>query len=48
MIGKCVPMFKKKIAELWQAATTENLADLGDLEGYRVIFIIFSDLDLMV
>jgi enoyl-[acyl-carrier protein] reductase/trans-2-enoyl-CoA reductase (NAD+) len=25
MIGKCVPMFK--IAELWQAATTENLAD---------------------
>jgi enoyl-[acyl-carrier protein] reductase/trans-2-enoyl-CoA reductase (NAD+) len=26
---------QEKIAELWQAATTENLADLGDLEGYR-------------
>jgi enoyl-[acyl-carrier protein] reductase/trans-2-enoyl-CoA reductase (NAD+) len=28
----------RKIAELWQAATTENLADLGDLEGYRSDF----------
>jgi enoyl-[acyl-carrier protein] reductase/trans-2-enoyl-CoA reductase (NAD+) len=46
MIGKCVPMFKKKI--LWQAATTENLADLGDLEGYRSDFHNLSDLDLMV
>jgi enoyl-[acyl-carrier protein] reductase/trans-2-enoyl-CoA reductase (NAD+) len=29
---------QEKIAELWQAATTENLADLGDLEGYRSDF----------
>jgi enoyl-[acyl-carrier protein] reductase/trans-2-enoyl-CoA reductase (NAD+) len=39
-------MFKKK-AELWQAAT-ENLADLGDLEGYRSDFHNLLDLDLMV
>jgi enoyl-[acyl-carrier protein] reductase/trans-2-enoyl-CoA reductase (NAD+) len=29
---------QEKIAELWQAATTENLVDLGDLEGYRSDF----------
>jgi trans-2-enoyl-CoA reductase len=38
---------QEKIAELWQAATTENLADLG-FRRIEVIFIIFSDLDLMV
>lgn len=27
-----------KIAKLWQEATTENLAELGDLEGYRSDF----------
>lgn len=26
---------QKKVADLWEQATTENLADLGDLEGYR-------------
>jgi enoyl-[acyl-carrier protein] reductase/trans-2-enoyl-CoA reductase (NAD+) len=30
-------MFKKN-SKLWQEATTENLADLGDLEGYRSDF----------
>jgi enoyl-[acyl-carrier protein] reductase/trans-2-enoyl-CoA reductase (NAD+) len=29
---------QEKIAKLWQEATTENLADLGDLEGYRSDF----------
>jgi trans-2-enoyl-CoA reductase len=47
-IGKCVLMFKQKIAKLWQEATTENLAELGDLEGYRSDFHTFSVLDLMV
>jgi enoyl-[acyl-carrier protein] reductase/trans-2-enoyl-CoA reductase (NAD+) len=27
-----------KIAELWEQATSENLAELGDLEGYRTDF----------
>ena len=27
-----------KVAALWEQATTENLADLGDLEGYRKDF----------
>ncbi|RZJ61993.1 MAG: trans-2-enoyl-CoA reductase family protein, partial [Flavobacterium sp.] len=27
-----------KVAELWQQATTENLAEIGDLEGYRKDF----------
>jgi enoyl-[acyl-carrier protein] reductase/trans-2-enoyl-CoA reductase (NAD+) len=29
---------QEKIAKLWQEATTENLAELGDLEGYRTDF----------
>ncbi|CAM3042412.1 enoyl-ACP reductase FabV [Flavobacterium frigoris] len=32
------PDVQEKIAKLWQEATTENLADLGDLEGYRSDF----------
>lgn len=27
-----------KVAELWEQATTENLSDIGDLEGYRKDF----------
>jgi enoyl-[acyl-carrier protein] reductase/trans-2-enoyl-CoA reductase (NAD+) len=27
-----------KVAELWEKATTENLAEIGDLEGYRKDF----------
>jgi enoyl-[acyl-carrier protein] reductase/trans-2-enoyl-CoA reductase (NAD+) len=26
------------LAKLWQEATTENLAELGDLDGYRSDF----------
>jgi enoyl-[acyl-carrier protein] reductase/trans-2-enoyl-CoA reductase (NAD+) len=29
---------QEKVAELWSRATTENLAELGDLEGYRKDF----------
>ena len=37
-IGKCVRMFRLKLLNLWLEATTENLAELGDLEGYRSDF----------
>jgi hypothetical protein len=42
--GKAIATDEKKII----ADANTTLADLGDLEGYKVIFIIFSDLDLMV
>ncbi len=29
---------QQKVAELWDTATTENLAEIGDLEGYRKDF----------
>lgn len=29
---------QQKVAELWEKATTENLAEIGDLEGYRKDF----------
>lgn len=29
---------QQQIAELWAKATTENLAEIGDLEGYRKDF----------
>ena len=29
---------QQKVAELWETATTENLAEIGDLEGYRKDF----------
>lgn len=29
---------QQKVAELWKQATTENLSELGDLEGYRKDF----------
>ena len=29
---------QQKVAELWDQATTENLAEIGDLEGYRKDF----------
>ena len=29
---------QERVAKLWQEATTENLAELGDLEGYRSDF----------
>jgi len=29
---------QEKVAELWKNATTENLAEIGDLEGYRKDF----------
>lgn len=29
---------QQKVAELWMQATTENLAEIGDLEGYRKDF----------
>jgi enoyl-[acyl-carrier protein] reductase/trans-2-enoyl-CoA reductase (NAD+) len=29
------PDVQEKIAKLWQDATTENLSEIGDLEGYR-------------
>lgn len=29
---------QKEVAELWSKATSENLADIGDLEGYRKDF----------
>jgi enoyl-[acyl-carrier protein] reductase/trans-2-enoyl-CoA reductase (NAD+) len=32
------PDVQAKIAQLWAEAVTENLADLGDLEGYRKDF----------
>ncbi len=32
------PDVQEKIAKLWQEATTENLAEIGDLEGYRQDF----------
>jgi enoyl-[acyl-carrier protein] reductase/trans-2-enoyl-CoA reductase (NAD+) len=32
------PDVQERIAKLWQEATTENLAELGDLEGYRSDF----------
>jgi enoyl-[acyl-carrier protein] reductase/trans-2-enoyl-CoA reductase (NAD+) len=38
---------QEKIAELWQLPL-RNLADLGDLEGYRSDFHNLLDLDLMV
>jgi hypothetical protein len=33
MIGKCGLMFKK--SKLWLEATTENIPEISDLEGYR-------------
>lgn len=32
------PDVQEKIAKLWQEATTENLAEIGDLDGYRSDF----------
>ncbi len=32
------PDVQEKVAQLWQQAVTENLAELGDLEGYRSDF----------
>jgi enoyl-[acyl-carrier protein] reductase/trans-2-enoyl-CoA reductase (NAD+) len=32
------PDVQEKVAHLWQEAVTENLAELGDLEGYRSDF----------
>ncbi|WP_016988757.1 enoyl-ACP reductase FabV [Flavobacterium sp. ACAM 123] len=32
------PDVQERIAKLWQEATTENLAELGDLDGYRSDF----------
>ncbi len=29
---------QEKVAKLWQEATTENLSEIGDLEGYRTDF----------
>lgn len=29
---------QKKVADLWEKATTENLSEIGDLEGYRKDF----------
>jgi enoyl-[acyl-carrier protein] reductase/trans-2-enoyl-CoA reductase (NAD+) len=29
---------QQKVAALWEKATTENLAEIGDLEGYRKDF----------
>ena len=29
---------QEKVAALWEKATTENLSELGDLEGYRKDF----------
>lgn len=29
---------QQKVAELWETATTENLSEIGDLEGYRKDF----------
>jgi trans-2-enoyl-CoA reductase len=40
------PDVQEKIAALWQ--TTENIAEISDLEGYRRIFIIYLALVLMV
>jgi len=30
---------QEKVATLWKQATTENLAEIGDLEGYRKDFL---------
>jgi enoyl-[acyl-carrier protein] reductase/trans-2-enoyl-CoA reductase (NAD+) len=35
-----------KVAALWDTATTENLADIGDLEGYRKDFYNLFGFDL--
>ncbi len=32
------PAVQSKVAELWENATTENLASIGDLEGYSLDF----------
>ncbi len=32
------PSVQNKVAELWASATTENLASIGDLEGYSLDF----------
>ena len=29
---------QQKVAQLWEKATTENLSEIGDLEGYRKDF----------
>jgi enoyl-[acyl-carrier protein] reductase/trans-2-enoyl-CoA reductase (NAD+) len=29
---------QEKVAQLWEIAVTENLAEIGDLEGYRSDF----------
>ena len=29
---------QQKVADLWEQATTENLSEIGDLEGYRKDF----------
>jgi enoyl-[acyl-carrier protein] reductase/trans-2-enoyl-CoA reductase (NAD+) len=34
----------RKVAKLWIEAVTENLSEIGDLEGYRKDFIIYLDL----
>jgi enoyl-[acyl-carrier protein] reductase/trans-2-enoyl-CoA reductase (NAD+) len=42
------PDVQEKIAALWLEATTENIAEISDLEGYRSDFIIYLALVLMV
>jgi len=37
-----------EVAKLWEVASTENLSQIGDLEGYVMISLIYSDLKLMV
>lgn len=32
------PDVQEKVAQLWEQAVTENLAEIGDLEGYRKDF----------
>jgi trans-2-enoyl-CoA reductase len=39
---------QEKIAKLWGEATTENLSEIGDLEGYRKDFYNLFGFDLMV
>ena len=31
-------IYKEAVKELWEQATTETLANLGDLQGYRTDF----------
>jgi len=32
------PELQAQVAQLWAKATTENLSEIGDLEGYRQDF----------